>query len=53
MMLFQIVMAVVLLLFAGGFVLGQFNRDLTEDSSIGLGLGLFLSMLAFGCSFLK
>jgi hypothetical protein len=50
---FQIVMAIALLLFTTGFIYAQFSDNVSDDSCIGLGLGWFMSLIAFGLSFLK
>lgn len=53
----HLILGIVLVMFANAFVKGALNDDVSEDSMIGLGVGLgvftFLSLLAFGLSFLK
>jgi len=51
--LFQIVLAIVLLGLTGGFVAAQFNDNVSFDSCIGLGLLWTISVLLLGVSFLK
>jgi len=49
----HLILGIVLVMFANAFVKGASNDDVSEDSMIGLGVFTFLSLLAFGLSFLK
>lgn len=49
----HLVLGLALLGFSAAFIAAQFNYDVSEDSSIGLAVFTFLTLLAFGLSFLK
>jgi hypothetical protein len=52
-MMFQIVMAVVVLILTGGFVCALFTSSVSEESCFGLGFSWLAAVLLFGSSFLK
>ena len=53
MIFLHIVLAILLLMLVNGFVQGAADDSVSENAMIGLGSLAFITLLAFGLSFLK